>query len=449
MNAVPQRLAVVGSGIAGLAAAWRLSNAPGPRRQVTLFEADSRFGGHAHTVDLTLDGVQYGVDTGFLVYNHATYPGLVRLFDVLEVATAPAEMSFSVQVPDTDGPGLEWSGSSLNGVFAQRLNLLKPGFWRMLRDLLRFNRLTGEIAERGNEVALDEPLAEFLDRHQFSATFSDHYLLPMLGCIWSCPTEQMLRFPVATMIRFCHNHGLNRISDRPPWFTVRGGSRQYVRKLIEAIPDVRLATPVRALRRSSVCNAGVWLATDQGGERFDAVVLACHSDQALALLGGHASADERRVLGAIRSQANRAVLHTDASLLPTRRNAWAAWNYERSTDAGRERSGVCLHYLINRLQPLPWQRPVLVSLNPLREPRAQDVHADIAYTHPVFDRAALLAQGRLPSLQGQAGVWFAGAWTGYGFHEDGLRSGLEAAEALLAAAANNAASAPAWQVRAA
>ena len=448
-----QRLAVVGSGIAGLAAAWRLSNAPGPRRRVTLFEADSRFGGHAHTVDLRLDGVQYGVDTGFLVYNHATYPGLVQLFDALDVDTAPAEMSFSVNVPSSDGPGLEWSGSSLNSVFAQRRNLIQPKFWRMLLDLLRFNRLTAEIADRGAEpgsaAPLDEPLSDFLARHRFSAAFSDHYLLPMLGCIWSCPTEQMLRFPVATVIRFCHNHGLNRLTDRPPWFTVRGGSREYVRKLIAAIPDARLSTPVRALHRTSIDNTGIWLATEQGSERFDAVVLACHSDQALALLGGHASADERRLLGAIRSQANRAVLHTDASLLPTRRQAWAAWNYERSTDAGRERSGVCLHYLINRLQPLPWQRPVLVSLNPLREPRAQDVHADIAYAHPVFDRAAIAAQGRLPSLQGQAGVWFAGAWTGYGFHEDGLRSGLAAAEAVLAAGANNAASASAWQVRAA
>ena len=442
VNFARRRVAVVGSGIAGLAAAWRLSTAladgsPSPVA-VTLFEADSHFGGHAHTVDLTLNGLTHGVDTGFLVFNHATYPGLVRLFETLAVDTAPAEMSFSVQVRQPGQRGLEWAGNNLNSVFAQRRNLLRPGFWRMLADLRRFNRLTQQLAEAGADAALDQPLADFLALHRFSDEFRDAYLLPMLGCIWSCPTEQMLRFPVATMVRFCHNHGLNRVSDRPPWFTVRGGSRRYVRKMVACLDDARLDTPVLALRRQppDSASAGVWLDTMHGSERFDAVVLASHSEQSLAMLGTHASAQERSVLGAIRTQRNRAVLHTDARLLPTRRLAWAAWNCERAGaatgEANAQPTPICLHYLINRLQPLPWTQPVLVSLNPIREPAPALVHGEFDYAHPVFDRAAIVAQTRLPALQGRAGVWFAGAWTGYGFHEDGLRSGLVAADAVLA-----------------
>ena len=419
------RVAVVGSGITGLSAAWRLA----PDAEVVLFEADRHFGGHAHTVDITLEGVRHGVDTGFLVFNHATYPQLVRLFDQLAVPTVASEMTFSVQVPDS---GLEWSGCNLNTVFAQRSNLLRPRFLGMLADLLRFNRLCTRIAEAQAETTLQQPIEAFLAAHRFSAAFRDWYLLPMLGCIWSCPTDQMLRFPVATMIRFCHNHGLIRVTDRPQWYTVAGGSREYVQRLLVGIPDARLNTPVRALRRvpPGTAMAGVWLDTDAGSEHFDQVILAGHSDQSLALLGPQASADERAVLGAIHYQRNRAVLHTDASLLPRRRKAWAAWNYERAARAGQQQASVCLHYLINRLQPLPWQTPVVVSLNPSREPDPRLVQAEFDYAHPVFDSAAIAAQARVSGLQGAAGVWFAGAWTGYGFHEDGLRSGLAAADSL-------------------
>jgi len=422
-----RRVAVVGSGISGLAAAWHLARSPQPAR-VVLYEADSHFGGHAHTVNLTLDGITHGVDTGFLVFNHATYPNLVRLFADLQVPTAESEMSFSVQVPDIN---LEWSGCNLDTVFAQRRNLVRPRFLGMLRDLLRFNRLTTAIAERQQDAAMQQPIGEFLAVHGFSTAFRDWYLLPMLGCIWSCPTDQMLRFPVATMIRFCHNHGLLRVSQRPQWHTVRGGSREYVRRLLAGIPDARLNTAVRAVRRlpPATASAGVWIDTDHGSEHFDDVVLAGHSDQSLALLGGQASADEHAVLGAIRYQHNRAVLHTDASLLPRRRKAWAAWNYVREPG---QSAAVCLHYLINRLQPLPWQQPVVVSLNPNREPAATAVHGEYHYAHPVFDLGAIAAQARLPQIQGISHVWFAGAWTRYGFHEDGLRSGIAVAEALQA-----------------
>ncbi|OYV00515.1 MAG: NAD/FAD-binding protein [Burkholderiales bacterium PBB5] len=430
------RVAVVGSGISGLAVAWSLRD----EADVTLYEADGRFGGHAHTVDLTLDGVTHGVDTGFLVFNNATYPQLIQLFADLQVPTAASDMSFSVQVPEA---GLEWSGSNLDTVFAQRRNLLRPRFLGMLADLLRFNRETTAIAERDEEAAMQQPIGDFLVERGFGHAFRDWYLLPMLGCIWSCPPDQMLRFPVATMIRFCHNHGLIRVANRPQWHTVRGGSREYVRRLLAGIADARPNTPVRAVRRvpppggslaaaPSAGYAGVWVDTDGGSERYDEVVLAGHSDQSLALLGAQATADERAVLGAIRYHRNRALLHTDASVLPQRRKAWAAWNYERAASADREQSSVCLHYLINQLQPLPWTTPVVVSLPPTREPAAHTVHGEFDYAHPVFDLAAIAAQQRLPQLQGQGHVWFAGAWTRYGFHEDGLRSGLAVVQALRA-----------------
>jgi predicted NAD/FAD-binding protein len=253
----------------------------------------------------------------------------------------------------------------------------------------------------------------------------------MLGCIWSCPTDQMLRFPVATMIRFCHNHGLIQVADRPQWHTVKGGAKHYVAKMMQRLTDARLRTPVLAVRRlpPGAGSAGVMVSTAHGSERFDDVVLACHSDQSLALLTD-AGADERALLGAIRYHANEAVLHTDASLLPRRELAWAAWNYERAANASREQAAVCLHYLINRLQPLPWTQPVVVSLNPDRQPDPARVIGRYSYAHPVFDQGAIEAQRRLPEIQGRSHVWFAGAWTRYGFHEDGLMSALAVVDGL-------------------
>ena len=447
-----RRVAVIGAGIAGLAAAWHLSPPGGSRGaassssglsllgstldehcRVTLFEADARAGGHANTVDVSLPGadgrvVTHGVDTGFLVLNERTYPRLIALFQQLGVDLAPSDMSFSVQA---EGGQLEWSGRSLDAVFAQRRNLLNPRFIGMLRELLRFNRLATALAASGEEAALRHSIGEFLDEHRFSPAFRQWYLLPMIGCIWSSPTDQMLRFPVATMIRFCHNHGLLQINDRPQWMTVRGGSRHYVSRMLERIPDLRLSTPVLAVRREPG-GAGVHLHTARGTEHFDEVIFACHSDQALRILGADATLPEREVLGAIRYRPNRAVLHTDTRLLPRRQRAWAAWNYEHAAARPEVGQGVCLHYLINLLQPLPFKQPVLVSLNPLREPRADQVVAQFDYAHPVFDAAAIGAQQQLPRLQGQRHTWFCGAWAGHGFHEDGLKSALDVVQALRA-----------------
>lgn len=426
------KIAIVGSGISGLAAAHRLNS----HADITLFEAGPYFGGHTHTVDVTLPTpggpVTHGVDTGFLVFNERTYPNLIALFDQLQVPTAKSDMSFSVQVPD--GPGntpLEWSGTSLNSVFAQRGNLVNPRFWDMLRDLLRFNRLATHLAQRGADAALMRPLADFLHQERFSDAFRDWYLLPMLGCIWSCPTDQMLQFPVATMIRFCHNHGLIQVSQRPQWWTVAGGARQYVEKIVAPIADKRLNTPVQHINRDS---QGVHVTSQGQTQRFDKLVLACHSDQALALLA-QPTAPERATLGAIRYQPNRAVLHTDISVLPKRRRAWAAWNYERQAlrPGHPVESRVCLHYLLNQLQPLPFTQPVMVSLNPLGDIDPATMIGSYDYEHPIFDLAAIAAQAQVRALQGQQHTYFCGAWTGYGFHEDGLKSGLGVAQQLLGA----------------
>jgi predicted NAD/FAD-binding protein len=424
------KIAIIGSGISALAAAHRLRG----QARLTVFEAGHYFGGHTHTVDVRLPDAQgrqvvHGVDTGFLVFNERTYPGLIDLFATLRVPTARSDMSFSVQVPGAGLLGekvLEWSGSGLATVFAQRRNLLRPQFWGMLSQLARFNRLCTGLAELGQDAALDQPLGEFLDQHGFGAAFRDWYLLPMLGCIWSCPTDQMLRFPVATMVRFCHNHGLIQVSGRPQWHTVAGGARQYVGKLVEGL-DARLATPVRRVERNA---AGVRIHTAAGAERFDAVVLGVHSDQALRLLDQPTEA-EQQLLGAIRYHPNHVVLHTDVSVMPARRNVWAAWNYERAASTERESARVCLHYWLNRLQPLPFDRPVLVSLNPVRPIEARHVIDEFDYDHPVFDQAAVAAQAGIPRLQGRQRTWFCGAWTGYGFHEDGLQSGYRAADQLL------------------
>ena len=425
------KVAVIGSGISGLAAAHRLRG----HARVTLFEAGSYFGGHTHTVDVSLPDrhghtVTHGVDTGFLVFNERTYPGLIALLAELQVPTAPSDMSFSVQVPGAGVLGaraLEWSGSNLATVFAQRRNLLRPQFWGMLSELLRFNRLCTDLAESGQEQALVQPLGDFLDQHGFGAAFRHWYFLPMLGCIWSCPTDQMLRFPVATMVRFCHNHGLIQVQNRPQWHTVAGGARQYVHAILQGL-DARLATPVTHIERTM---AGVSVRAAGVTEPFDAVVLAVHSDQALRLLA-QPSAAERRVLGAIRYQPNRAVLHTDTRVMPRRRAAWAAWNYERAADGAQESARVCLHYWLNRLQPLPFAQPVLVSLNPVSPIDPAKILGEFDYDHPVFDLSAWSAQKQVAELQGVQRTWFAGAWTGYGFHEDGLQSGYRAADALLA-----------------
>lgn len=412
-----QRIAVVGAGISGLASAWLLSR----RYDVTLFEAGDYLGGHTNTVDVTVDGFTHPVDTGFLVFNERTYPNLIAMFALLGVDSVATEMSFAVSLRK---PELEWAGSNLATVFGQKRNLLRPAFWRMLGDILRFNRESTAwlLSHPGDSRSL----GEFLDAGGYSREFADWYLLPMAAAIWSCPTGQMRAMPLGPFVRFCNNHGLLQIFDRPAWRTVSGGARSYVRKLAEQLADVRVACPVSAVTREA---AGLRVTHAHGSDHYDQVVMACHSDQSLAILGYTASDAQREVLAAIRYQPNRAILHTDPALLPRQRSLWSAWNYFAGEGAPGEQP-VGVSYLINKLQPLPFSTPVVVTLNPVSEPAPDKVLAEFDYAHPVFDAAAIAAQERLPEVQGENGIWLAGAWGSYGFHEDGLKSALRVANAL-------------------
>lgn len=418
------RVAIVGSGIAGLGCAHALLAERQYGVQITLFEAERRLGGHTNTVDVRLDGAVHPVDTGFLVFNERTYPNLIRLFAELGVPTARSDMSFAVSVPTAGGRRIEWAGTDLASVFAQRSNLASPRFLGMLADILRFNRQATRIAQ-GVEAAGERTLGEFLDHHRYGESFRRWYLLPMAAAIWSCPMRTMLAYPLATFVRFCHNHGLLQVNDRPQWYTVAGGARQYVQRIAARLADLRVGTPVLQVRRNEAAGK-VSVRTARGVEAFDHVVLACHGDQSARLLADADDA-ERRLLADARYQPNRAVLHTDPRLMPTLRSVWSSWNYLSDGEAD---PAVSVTYLLNKLQPLPFRTPVFVSLNPLVEPAPERVIAEFEYSHPIFDARMIGAQQRLPDVQGRRRVWLAGAWTGYGFHEDGLKSGLAVAGAL-------------------
>lgn len=404
------KIAIVGAGIAGMAAAWLLRR----QHEVVLYEADGRAGGHADTQELELGGRRIAVDTGFIVYNETNYPHLSALFAELGVATEPSEMSFAVS---RDGGALEYGGGDLRQLFAQKRNAMNPRFWGMVRDILRFWRAAPALL---TDAADTRTLGAWLDDGRYGRAFVEDHILPMGAAIWSASVERMRAFPARHFVRFFHNHGLLQLADRPRWRTVSGGSRRYVERLTSALADVRLGCAVRAVMR----DADGAVVHAAGQERFDAVVLACHAHQALALLEAP-SAAERAVLGAIKGQPNRAVLHTDATLMPRRRAAWSSWNY---LAGGRANDGkVALTYWMNRLQNIPGP-DLFVTLNPPREPRG--VLVERLYSHPQFDTAAMAAQARLPAIQGNGGVYFAGAWTGWGFHEDGIASAVRVAGLL-------------------
>ncbi|AUT62730.1 NAD(P)/FAD-dependent oxidoreductase [Paraburkholderia terrae] len=407
------RVAVIGSGIAGLASAYLLAR----RHRVTLYEAAAYAGGHTNTVDVELEGLTHPVDTGFLVFNDRTYPNLIALFDELDVASYESDMTFSVSL---DHGRLEWAGTNLNTVFAQRHNLLSPSFLGMLRDIVRFN----STAEMHLEAASANgySVGDLLTAGRYGAAFRQNYLLPMAAAIWSCASSDVLRFPAATFLRFCLNHALLQVNRRPRWKTVAGGAREYVRRIVATLDDVRTNERVVAVRRE---RGGVQVASESSCECFDAAILATHAPDSLRMLADP-DPNERHVLGAIRYQPNVAWLHTDLALLPRRERIWSAWNY-LSTHGIDDMRPVCVSYLINRLQPLPFKMPVIVTLNPSRPPSPETVLKRFDYDHPLLDSAAVAAQSRLPSIQRARRTWFAGAWTGYGFHEDGLKSALRIA----------------------
>ena len=442
-----KRIAIIGAGISGLGCAYALRQHP--EFEITLYEAGDHIGGHSNTVDFTynIDGkeITHGVDTGFLVFNRKTYPRLVRLFEEIQAPVAPSEMSFSVSIDATGKSGknkkIEWAGNDINSFFGQRSNLLSPSFWRMAYDILRFNRLATQLAHQQIEAGHlykepDEKIADFLKRHRFSQSFKENYFLPMIGAIWSCSVEQMLEFPIQTMVRFCHNHGLLQIQNRPQWLTIKGGSREYVKRIVAALEKHGVAIKRECVLRVNAKQSGdeVEVVGQAGSAYFDEVIMACHSDQTLDLVHG-IDQQARNILAAVPYQKNRAILHTDIRFLPEAKRCWAAWNYTaKSGDKPNAKQHVSVNYLINRLQPLPDQlqdTQIIVSLNPSEEPDPILVHQEIHYAHPVFDMSAIQAQKELPLIQGTSSIWYCGAWTGFGFHEDCLRSGELVAEALI------------------
>ena len=410
-----KRIAVVGTGISGMSAAWLLSQ----RHDVTVYEREGRPGGHSNTVIVDTPEGPIPVDTGFIVFNEKTYPNLTALFAHLGVPTQPSEMSFAVSLADGE---LEYSGSSLNRLFAQRSNVFRPRFWSMLNDLWRFYREAPRDLPSLDELS---SLKQYLDAGAYGEVFRSDHLLPMAAAIWSASPSLMLQYPAASFIRFHDNHGLLRIRNRPQWRTVTGASRVYVSALVRqfrhAVGLFRGVTAVRRFEQKVEVR-------DCGGniESYDDVVIATHADQALSLLQ-NPTADEQELLGAFRYSTNRAVLHSDATLMPRRRSVWASWNYigNRGEDIQRNPT---VTYWMNKLQRLPTSQMLFVTLNPTREPQLPI--CEESYEHPIFDGAAMRAQRRLWSLQGQSRTWFCGSYFGAGFHEDGLQAALAVAEAV-------------------
>jgi len=402
------RIAVIGSGISGMLAARLLAG----DHNIHVFEANSYAGGHTNTVSFEAFGRPYAADTGFMVFNDRTYPNFVRMLQMLNIASRSSDMSFSVRC---DRTGLEYQGSSLNGLFAQRRNLLRPSFYRMLAEVLRFNRRSLELLRTED---YDVELGEYLDRSRYSREFIEHYLIPMGSAIWSAPPERFRQFPARFIVNFFNNHGLLTVRGHPQWKTVQGGAARYVAALASPYARcIRLNCPVVAVRRFP---NRVAVTSSQGGpEDFDAVILAAHADQSLAVLAD-ATPAEREILGAFAYQRNETVLHVDPSLLPRCRRAWASWNYRIPPEQG---AAVVLTYNLNRLQGHVSPDPICITLNARSLDDKKVLHR-VEYHHPVYSRAALAAQKRFHEINGQNRTYFCGAYWGHGFHEDGVNSAL-------------------------
>ncbi|MAE21471.1 MAG: FAD-dependent oxidoreductase [Pseudomonas sp.] len=413
-----KRVAVIGSGISGLTCAWLLRE----KYDISLYEANDYAGGHTQTTDVELDGKTWPVNTGFIVFNDWTYPNFIRLMELLGVASEDSDMSFSVKCENT---GLEYNGHTLNTLFAQRRNLLKPSFWGMIRDILKFNKATREELD-ADTLDRTETLGQYLNRHGYGKAFRDHYIIPMGAAVWSASEEMMMQFPVYFFLRFFNNHGMLSVDDRPQWRVISGGSRSYVERILKDLPQdqIYLSTPVTEVTRSA---GHVSITSTRGTDQYDEVIFACHSDQALRMLGD-ATDSEKDILGAIPYKMNDVVLHTDEKILPKRRLAWAAWNYHLGSG---DQDSVAVTYYMNRLQNFD-EAPVdfCVTLNNTPAIRKEKIIRQFRYAHPVFTLEGMAAQQRHADISGHRHTHFCGAYWFNGFHEDGVRSALRVTETL-------------------
>jgi predicted NAD/FAD-binding protein len=409
------KIAVIGSGISGLGIAY-LGQANG--HEVHLFEKANYFGGHSNTIQITEGSRSFYADTGFLVHNPRTYPNLLELLSRLNVKTVESQMTLSIQVLERN---VEWGGTNIRTLFAQKANLFRPGFYRMIYDLLRFNRLAPTFLEQLTNDP-KKTLGQLLVEKNFSTELRDWYLIPMAAAIWSTPASKILEFPAFTFLRFCMNHNLLQTDGRPLWRTIEGGSRNYVNKIVDTIQYKHLNCNIRSVSRS---DGKVKVKFNDSDQTFDKVVFATHADQTRQLLEG-IQPDEEQILSHFHFQKNKAVVHSDQSVLPQRKELWSAWNYASSMDS----SQVSVSYLLNHLQNLPTKVPIIVTLNPHKRIADEKIIRTIEYDHPVFDVETIKAQGRISEIQGREGIYHTGAWLGYGFHEDGLKSALRVARAL-------------------
>lgn len=403
------KIAIIGSGISGMSAAWLLSH----EHEVDLYEKNNYIGGHSNTVDIDLHGKKIPVDTGFIVFNHQTYPNLKGLFENLGVKTIESDMSFAASINDGS---FEYSGKNLSGLFAQKKNIVNPMFLMMLKDILKFNKSAVQVLESDENPTL----GEFLDSLKVGKYCRDYYLLAMSAAIWSCPVEKMKQYPAKSFVRFFKNHGLLTVKDQPIWRTVEGGSREYVKLLCEKFKDNIF--PYSKIEKITKLPDGK---IEVAGRIYDKVVIATHSDQASSMIEDFPKAKE--IVGKIRYQKNLAVLHCDRNLMPKNKKAWASWNYLNNTSNHKDHR-VCLTYWMNLLQQLDTEEQIFVTLNPNKEINPKTIFAKIEYEHPIFDFEALAAQNQIQQIQGLDNLYFCGAYLGYGFHEDGLNSALKVAE---------------------
>ena len=414
-----KKIAVIGSGISGISAAYYLNKL---NYEVSIFESNSYFGGHTNTHEIEIDGVKSPVDTGFLVHNNRTYPNLINFFKELKIETIPSEMSFSVmKKPD----GITWAGSNLLTIFAQYKNFFSLRFHKFLREVLRFNKLSSEYLIEC-EGRLDLTLADLLSEKDYSKDFEQWYLLPMGGSIWSCPKNELLKFPAYTFIKFCLNHGLLQIFNRPKWKTLLNGCNTYVEKVLNEIDKKFLNEPVTEVTPNE---GKLNVKTEKRSEIYDYCIICTHPPETLKMLK-KCDSQTQDLLSKFRFQENKAVLHLDESVLPDKKIAWSAWNYSSTkSDDGKDK--VSVSYLINKLQPLPYKESVIVTLNPITKIKNDKIIKTIFYKHPLFSTESIKAQKKMENIQGSNGIYFSGAWMRYGFHEDGILSTKKAINKLL------------------